>query len=349
MEADQTGFSGSPPGSVAGVSAAASTCSDDTNNGESTPPNPGGVNRNQTFYNHSANDVTIKDKPDDDPPTVVVASNHTPLPSISEENWRAYYQNPPHLVVLNGATDDALYEATYKLPSLAKFGKSFIGKFPGVWSVVSTPTESELITPHTDTSPVPSPGQQPSDLSTPTIYLRGDGSNKVIVHSMEREDSVIQPVPDGVEAKAVDKDGGQALPLLAPAAVEVKPVEEADPQEVEMEVSRQRELQAEPSPHDLQLEGTPYQVGEFSPSSYEPLGTGQYSVLTNVVVTVAPPQYGAQTSAASNAYTITPGDYYREPTKKYAQRGQHQRLSRSCDNLPCLGTFDKTTNHLPMD
>ncbi|GFT59277.1 protein grainyhead [Trichonephila clavipes] len=77
--------------------------------------------------------------------------------------------------------------------------------------------------------------------------------------------------------------------------------------------------QAEPSPHDIQLEGTPYQVGEFSPSSYEPLGTGQYSVLTNVVVTVAPPQYGAQTSAASNAYTITPGDYYREPTDQYAQ------------------------------
>ncbi|GFR14005.1 protein grainyhead, partial [Trichonephila clavata] len=273
---------------------------------------------NQSFYNHSANDVTIKDEPDDDPPTVVVTSNHTPLPSISEENWRAYYQNS-HLVVLNGTTDDGLYEAAYKLPSLAKFGKSFIGKFPGVWSVVSTPSEGELITPHTDTSPVPSPGQQPSDLSTPTIYLRGDGSNKVIVHSMEREDSVIQPVPDGVEAKAVDKDGGQALPLLAPAAVEVKPVEEADPQDVEMEVSRQRELQAEPSPHDIQLEGTPYQVGEFSPSSYEPLGTGQYSVLTNVVVTVAPPQYGAQTSAASNPYTITPGDYYREPTDQYAQ------------------------------
>ncbi|GBM56123.1 hypothetical protein AVEN_168440-1 [Araneus ventricosus] len=45
MEADQTGFSGSPPNSVAGVSAAASTCSDDANNGDSTPPNPGGVNR----------------------------------------------------------------------------------------------------------------------------------------------------------------------------------------------------------------------------------------------------------------------------------------------------------------
>ncbi|GFT59282.1 protein grainyhead [Trichonephila clavipes] len=196
--------------------------------------------------------VTIKDEPDDDPPTVVVTSNHTPLPSISEENWRAYYQNP-HLVVLNGTADDALYEATYKLPSLAKFGKSFIGKLPGVWSVVSTPTESELITPHTDTSPVPSPGQQPSDLSTQTIYLRGDGSNKVIVHSMEREDSVIQPVPDGVEAKAVDKDGGQALPLLAPAAVEVKPVEEADPQEVEMEVSRQRELQIKEAKFHLTL------------------------------------------------------------------------------------------------
>ncbi|GFS71480.1 protein grainyhead [Nephila pilipes] len=191
-------------------------------------------------------------------------------------------------------------------------------------SVVSTPSDGELITPHTDTSPIPSPVQEPSDLSTQTIYLqRGDGNSKVIVHSMDREDSVIQPVPDGVEAKAVDKDGGQALPLLAPAAVEVKPVEEADPQEVEMEVSRQRDLQAEASLHDIQLEGTPYQVGEFSPSSYEPLGTGQYSVLTNVVVTVAPPQYGAQTAAASNAYTITPGDYYREQTDQYAQAVRH--------------------------
>ncbi|GBN68921.1 Protein grainyhead [Araneus ventricosus] len=193
-----------------------------------------------------------------------------------------------------------------------------------IWSTRSSlavpQPEPELITPHTDAgSPVPSPGQQPSDLSTQTVYLqRTDGSTKVIVQSMDREDSVIQPVPDGVEGKAVDKDGGQALPLLAPAAVEVKQVEEPDVQEVEMEASRQRELQqAEASPHDIQLEGTPYQVGEFSPSSYEPLGTGQYSVLTNVVVTVAPPQY-AQTAAASNAYAITP-DYYREPTDQYTQ------------------------------
>ncbi|GFT74850.1 hypothetical protein NPIL_541011 [Nephila pilipes] len=134
MEADQTGFSGSPPGSVAGVSAAASTCSDEANNGESTPPNPGGVNRNQAFYNHGANDVTIKDEPDDEPQTVVVTSNQPPLPPI-EENWRAYYQNQ-HLVVLNGTTDDGLYEtATYKLPPLAKFGKGLIGKFP-VWRYV---------------------------------------------------------------------------------------------------------------------------------------------------------------------------------------------------------------------
>ncbi|XP_055933313.1 protein grainyhead-like isoform X5 [Argiope bruennichi] len=323
MEADQTGFSGSPPNSVAGVSAAASTCSDDANNGDSTPPNPGGVNRNPTYYTNGANDITIKDEPEDDTPSVVVASNHTPLPSISEENWRAYYQ--PSLVVYNGIPEDqiSVYEAAtgYKLPPLGKFGKNLVGKLPAsaIWSLAVPQPEPELITPHTDAgSPVPSPGQQPSDLSTQTVYLHRTDGTKVIVQSMDREDSVIQPVPDGVEGKAVDKDGGQALPLLAPAAVEVKQVEEPDVQEVEMDASRQRELQqAEASPHDIQLEGTPYQVGEFSPSSYEPLGTGQYSVLTNVVVTVAPPQY-AQTAAASNAYAITP-DYYREPTDQYTQ------------------------------
>lgn len=75
----------------------------------------------------------MKEEPDDDAPTVVVTSNQTPLPSISEENWRSYYNQP--LVVLNGGTEDgvnAIYE--YKLPSLAKFGKGLVGKLPAaIW------------------------------------------------------------------------------------------------------------------------------------------------------------------------------------------------------------------------
>ncbi|GIY56816.1 hypothetical protein CDAR_510566 [Caerostris darwini] len=327
MEGDQTGFSGSPPNSVAGVSAG-SNCSDDANNGESTPPNPGGVNRNQTFYTHCANDITIKDEPDDDPP---VTSNHAPLPPISEENWRAYYQ--PSLVVLNGGSEEgvsAIYETTtaYKLPPLAKFGKGLVGKVPTIWSVVASP-DGELITPHQDPgSPVPSPGQQPSDLSTQTIYLqRTEGNSKVIVHSMDREDSVIQPVPDGV-VEAKDKEG--ALPLLAPTAEEVKSVEDGDAQDVEMDVVRQRELRTETSPHDIHLEGTPYQVSEFSPSSYEPLGTGQYSVLTNVVLAyapnpVSPPQYTQSAAASNTTYAITTPDYYREYCTQNAEYTQAVR------------------------
>ncbi|GBM97130.1 hypothetical protein AVEN_253083-1, partial [Araneus ventricosus] len=81
--------------------------------------------------------ITIKDEPEDDSPSVVVASNHTPLPSISEENWRAYYQ--PSLVVYNGIPEDqiSVYEAAtgYKLPPLGKFGKNLVGKLPAsaIW------------------------------------------------------------------------------------------------------------------------------------------------------------------------------------------------------------------------
>ncbi|XP_035209101.1 protein grainyhead-like isoform X3 [Stegodyphus dumicola] len=326
MEADQTGFSGSSPSSVAGVAAASSTCSDEANNGESTPPTPGAGNRNHTYYNQCANEIiAVKEEPEDEPPTVVVASNQTPLPSISEENWRAYYQPP--LVVLNGGVEDGvstIYE-TYKLPPLAKFGKGLVGKLPAIWSVAVTSPEPELITAHPDSiSPVQSPAQQPSDLSTPgAIYLhRGD--KPVIVQTVDREDSVIQPVPDGMvegTGKPEDKEGSQALPLLAPTAVEVKQGSDGDDGEADMgtDSSRSRDIQAETSSGDIPLEAATYPSGEFSPSSYEPLGTGQYSVLTNVVVTVAPPQYGAQTPAVSNVYTLTTGDYYREPTDQYTQ------------------------------
>lgn len=70
--------------------------------------------------------------------------------------------------------------------------------------------------------------------------------------------------------------------------------------------------QAEASQTEIPLEGASYPNSDFSPNSYESLGTGQYSVLTNVVVTVAPPQYGAQTTTVSNVYALTTGDYYRE-------------------------------------
>ncbi|XP_035209118.1 protein grainyhead-like isoform X6 [Stegodyphus dumicola] len=337
MEADQTGFSGSSPSSVAGVAAASSTCSDEANNGESTPPTPGAGNRNHTYYNQCANEIiAVKEEPEDEPPTVVVASNQTPLPSISEENWRAYYQPP--LVVLNGGVEDGvstIYE-TYKLPPLAKFGKGLVGKLPAIWSVAVTSPEPELITAHPDSiSPVQSPAQQPSDLSTPgAIYLhRGD--KPVIVQTVDREDSVIQPVPDGMvegTGKPEDKEGSQALPLLAPTAVEVKQGSDGDDGEADMgtDSSRSRDIQAETSSGDIPLEAATYPSGEFSPSSYEPLGTGQYSVLTNVVVTVAPPQYGAQTPAVSNVYTLTTGDYYRE-IFDYAEITQAQPILQPTD------------------
>ncbi|XP_054706160.1 protein grainyhead-like isoform X2 [Uloborus diversus] len=334
MEADQTGFSGSSPSSVAGVAATASTtCSDEANNGDSTPPTPGAANRHSPIYSRCANDIiSVKEEPDDDTPTVLISpSQTTPLPSISEENWRAYYQHP--LVVLNGNTEDAvgIYE-TYKLPSLAKFGKGLVGKLPAaIWSVAVASPEPEIITAHTDTqSPVPSP-VQPSDLTNNgAIYLhRGEGKVQIL-HPGDREDSVIQPVPDGAMPdggqRKDDKDPGneqQALPLLAPTAVEVKQTVDGEVEEITGDIVRSREIQVlsspEPTQADLPLEGATYPTGEFSPSSYETLGTGQYSVLTNVVVTVAPPQYGAQTAAASNVYTLNPGDYYREPTDQYAQ------------------------------
>lgn len=77
--------------------------------------------------------ISVKEEPDDDSQTVVVTTNQTPLPSISEENWRNYYNQP--LVVLNGTGEEgvnAIYE--YKLPSLAKFGKGLVGKLPAaIW------------------------------------------------------------------------------------------------------------------------------------------------------------------------------------------------------------------------
>ncbi|KAG8187327.1 hypothetical protein JTE90_011694 [Oedothorax gibbosus] len=333
MEADQTGFSGSTPTSVAGGTA------DDSNNGEAPSSTP--VNRSQTYYNHCGDGITIKNEPEDDggsPPeqhqqqmVVVSGGQGGQLPPISEENWRAaYYQHP--LVVLNGgASEEAIYEA-YKLPSLAKFGKGLVGKLPAIWSV-AVPADQvgqpELITPHSPSSVVVA-GSPPLEPPTPqtTFYLQQrPGDSKVIVqHSVDREDSVIQPVPD-------KESGKETMTLLAPAAVEVGEEGEGSstsPHEVvEVEMDgRSRELQVATSPHDMQLEGAPYTVGngEFSPNSYETLGSGQYSVLTNVVVTVAPPQYGAQQATATTQYALTPGDYYREfcvqqPTEQqqYAQ------------------------------
>lgn len=82
-------------------------------------------------FNYCFRIIAVKEEPDDDTATVVVTTNTAPLPSISEENWRNYYNQP--LVVLNGGTDDgAIYE--YKLPSLAKFGKGLVGKLPAaIW------------------------------------------------------------------------------------------------------------------------------------------------------------------------------------------------------------------------
>ncbi|XP_042897855.1 protein grainyhead isoform X4 [Parasteatoda tepidariorum] len=350
MESEQTGFSGSPPSGVAGV--AAVSPSDDGTNGEpelSSTPNV--ENRSQAFYNHCANEIIVKDEPDDDAPTVVVSSNQAPLPTISDENWRAFYQHN-QLVVLNGNVEDgvgAVYETAYKLPSLGKISKGIVGKLPAFFGVAVAPSEGELITAHTDTSPVPSPVQQPSDLSTPTaIYLhRGDG-NKVIVHSLDRENSVIQPVPDGVhDSGKDDKENSQALPLLAPSAVEVKQTDDGDNQDVEMvEASRHDES----SPTGIPLESATYPTGEFSPSAYEPLGTGQYSVLTNVVVTVAPPpQYGVQTTSASNTYTLTPTDYFREYLPQSTTDQQYVQAVRqlaaypeaTLDNGTAYGTVER--------
>lgn len=305
MEADQTGFSSSSPSGVAGVAAAAgaTTCSDETE--DSTPPTPN-------------NRIIVKEEPDDDAQTVVVTSNQTPLPSISEENWRNYYNQP--LVVLNGTGEDgvnAIYE--YKLPSLAKFGKGLVGKLPAaIWSVVAQP-ETELITPNTHETQNPSPpASSPSpmvqDLTTP-IYLHRQ-VDKVIVQSDHREETVIQPVP---EDKSHEKD----VPTTIVEVVKSPIIDD------EANSTRQREIQAEASQADLPLEGATYPNSDFSPTSYESLGTGQYSVLTNVVVTVAPPQYGAQTATVSNVYALAPGDYYREyyaaaqTTDQYTQAVRH--------------------------
>ncbi|GIY15364.1 uncharacterized protein CEXT_431691 [Caerostris extrusa] len=114
---------------------------------------------------------------DDDPP---VAPNHAPLPPISEENWRAYYQ--PSLVVLNGGSEEgvsAIYETTtaYKLPPLAKFGKGLVGKVPTIWSVLSDcelPTLLKLsksIMPFTTNNAMVPPSPKPSIKSRHLIHL----------------------------------------------------------------------------------------------------------------------------------------------------------------------------------
>ncbi|GIX68131.1 hypothetical protein CEXT_452971 [Caerostris extrusa] len=112
---------------------------------------------------------------------------------------------------------------------------------------------------------------------------------------MDREDSVIQPVPDGV-VEAKDKEG--ALPLLAPTAEEVKSVEDGDAQDVEMDVVRQRELRTETSPR-------------HSP--------GRHSL------SISPPQYTQSAAASNTTYAITTPDYYREYCTQNAEYTQAVR------------------------